>query len=140
MPEKIGKEGIKVEREPKKSDKANVSPNMGEKTPEKPKVRSRTSKKQLKTEETHTSKLILFSFEAPQASNVSLVGCFNGWDHQATRLKKNDEGVWTCFVSIEPGEHQYRFIVDGEWQNDPGNANRCWNEFGTENCVLTVAE
>jgi hypothetical protein len=89
-------------------------------------------------ESAHPSKLIAFSFMAPQASAVFLLGCFNGWDPHSTPLHQQEDGTWTCSISIDPGEHQYRFIVDGEWQNDPLNTHRCCNEFGTENCVLVV--
>lgn len=89
-------------------------------------------------ESAHHGKLIAFSFRAPWASTVFLAGCFNGWDPHATPLHRHDDGTWTCSLSIEPGEHQYRFVVDGEWQDDPLNANRCRNEFGTENCILMV--
>lgn len=82
--------------------------------------------------------LITFSLEAPAARNVCVAGCFNGWDPLATPLKRNEQGVWTCAIGIEPGEHQYRFVVDGEWWDDPLNGARCWNEFGTQNCMLTV--
>lgn len=93
-----------------------------------------------KTEESlqTTSKFITFRLEAPQANNVCLAGCFNGWDSLATPLKRNQEGIWTCAISIPAGEHQYRFVVDGEWRDDPLNSARCWNEFGTENCLLVV--
>lgn len=127
-----------------KSARTSIAKNKKEQDsePVKAKVRSRAPKKRplagKAQESAHTSKLISFSFEAPQASNVSLVGCFNGWDPDETTLKQNQEGVWACVVSIEPGEHQYRFIVDGEWRDDPLNSSRCWNEFGTENCVLIV--
>jgi hypothetical protein len=109
----------------------------------KAKPRSRAPGKQQisgKTEESlkATSKLTTFRLEAPQASRVFLAGCFNGWDPTATPLKCNQEGVWTCAISIPAGEHQYRFIVDGEWRDDPLNSVRCWNEFGTENCVLSI--
>jgi 1,4-alpha-glucan branching enzyme len=126
------------------STRASMAKNKKEQALVKAKAVPRASKKQRVAgkakESAHTSKLISFSFEAPQASNVSLVGCFNGWNPQATRLTKNSGGVWTCVVSIEPGEHQYRFIVDEEWRDDPLNAKRCYNEFGTENCVLIVEE
>lgn len=145
MPEKTGKEKSKREsllrRSSSKADPPK-SKKEGASRPVKPKARSVAPKKGQATHKAEEappiSKLVTFSFDAPQASNVSLLGCFNAWDSHATPLKKNEEGVWTCTVSIEPGEHQYRFIVDGEWQDDPRNQNRCWNEFGTENCVLAV--
>jgi 1,4-alpha-glucan branching enzyme len=79
-----------------------------------------------------------FRLEAPQAAQVFIVGCFNGWDPMANPLKRDEEGIWSCTLSIEPGEHEYRFVVDGVWWDDPANTLRRWNEFGTENCVLVV--
>jgi 1,4-alpha-glucan branching enzyme len=81
-----------------------------------------------------------FGLEAPQAAQVFVVGCFNGWDPVANPLKRDEEGAWSCTISIEPGEHEYRFVVDGVWWDDPGNLVRRWNEFGTQNCVLIVQD
>jgi PAS domain S-box-containing protein len=39
---------------------------------------------------------------------------------------------------LEPGLYEYRFVVDGVWQNDPQCTGRRENDFGTENCVLIV--
>jgi hypothetical protein len=79
-----------------------------------------------------------FRLEAPQAAQVFVVGCFNGWDPTASPLERDAEGTWSCALAIESGEHQYRFVVDGDWCDDPVNMLRCRNEFGTENCVLIV--
>ena len=37
---------------------------------------------------------------------------------------------------LAPKRHEYRFIVDGEWQDDPHAAIQVPNEFGSSNCVL----
>lgn len=146
MPEKVTREKSKKDAAAQKPIKASVAKGKKEEPSDqvKAKARARAPRRQQipgKAEDTsHTSKLITFSFEAPQASNVSLAGCFNGWNPQTTPLKQNQEGIWTCVVSVEPGEHQYRFVVDGEWTDDPVNVNRCWNEFGTENCLLIVED
>ncbi len=106
-----------------------------------PRSRAATTKpagRRTKPSDTSTGKATTFKLEAPEALNVFLAGCFNGWDPLATPLVRDEEGVWMCTLDIEPGEHQYRFIVDGEWQADPLNNMRCWNEFGTENCLLIV--
>ena len=105
------------------------------KAPIKPPIR-----KKIEENPQTTGKFVTFRLNAPQATDVCVAGCFNRWHPQASPLKRNQEGVWTCTMSIEPGEHQYRFIVDGEWRDDPLNSSRCWNEFGTENCVLVVEE
>jgi 1,4-alpha-glucan branching enzyme len=80
----------------------------------------------------------VFRLISPQATQVFVVGCFNGWDPTANPLMLDNEGAWSCSIAIEPGEHEYRFIVDGVWCDDPSNTSRRLNEFGTQNCVLIV--
>ena len=79
-----------------------------------------------------------FKLVAPHAAQVFIAGCFNECDPTANRLEQDEEGTWSCTLSIEPGEHEYRFVVDGVWSDDPANMSRRSNEFGTENCVLIV--
>jgi 1,4-alpha-glucan branching enzyme len=81
-----------------------------------------------------------FRLVAPHAAQVFIAGCFNEWDPTANRLEQDEEGTWSCTLSIEPGEHEYRFVVDGVWWDDPANMSRRSNEFGTENCVLIVQD
>jgi 1,4-alpha-glucan branching enzyme len=79
-----------------------------------------------------------FKLRAPEATQVYVVGCFNEWDTAANPLRLGDEGTWTCTLMLEPGEHEYRFVVDGVWWDDPMAAARRPNEFGCENCVVIV--
>jgi len=81
---------------------------------------------------------IVFSFSAPEAQNVSLVGNFNNWDYTKT-MKKDKEGLWTSRVDLEPGKYEYRFLVDGEWQDDPKCQTRQANSFGSHNCILEIS-
>jgi len=69
------------------------------------------------------------------APDVSVCGIRNGWRPRA--LKKGKEGVWRGYMTLEPGRFDYRFLVDGDWMNDP-DADKVCNKFGTENCVMTV--
>lgn len=79
-----------------------------------------------------------FIFFAPEAKLVSLVGDFNHWDGLANPMKKNKSGEWKATLALEPGVYQYRFLVDGAWENDP-SCNACVsNEFGSRNCVRIV--
>ena len=50
---------------------------------------------------------------------------------------KVDDG-WELTLQINPGEYQYRFIVDGNWMEDPNNPNKTPNEFGEYNSVLDI--
>jgi hypothetical protein len=38
---------------------------------------------------------------------------------------------------LPPGTYEYRYVVDGEWQNDT-EMEQIPNEFGEKNCLLTV--
>ena len=78
--------------------------------------------------------------EAPHAVKVFIAGSFNEWDPMANPLKRDEEGTWICTLALEPGEHEYRFVVDEAWWDDPVNMLRRWNEFGTQNCVLIIED
>lgn len=54
-------------------------------------------------------------------------------------MKKNKKGTWKATLFLEPGRYEYRFVADGNRENDPSCS--CWvaNEFGSRNCVRIVA-
>lgn len=81
-----------------------------------------------------------FSLVAPGAQEVLLAGDFTGWEQRAVSLKKGKEELWTATVLLEPGKHEYRFLVDGQWSDDPDCPIRVQNQFGTENCVRIVPD
>ena len=60
-----------------------------------------------------------FSIMAPEAMTVALVGDFTNWQENPIQLKKAAQGVWRVSVELTPGTHRYRFIVDGQWREDP---------------------
>ena len=81
---------------------------------------------------------ITFKLEASEAKEAILVGDFNSWDVKKHRMKMDDKGRWTKIVTLAPGRYEYKFLVDGEWQNDPNNDQVVPNSFGTLNNHLTV--
>jgi len=87
---------------------------------------------------TNHKKRIAFQLSAPEVGEIYLAGSFNGWDPTVRPLKKQKDGTWKTTVTLEPGVYEYRFIVDGEWRNDPGREERRGNEFGVENSDLRV--
>ncbi|MGA2106595.1 MAG: isoamylase early set domain-containing protein [Syntrophorhabdales bacterium] len=97
------------------------------------------AKAQKKPVRTQAKAETTFQLKAPHAAQVFVAGCFNGWDPTANPLEQ-EKGTWKCTLAIEPGEHEYRFVVDGVWCDDPANMSRRRNEFGTQNCVLVVKE
>jgi 1,4-alpha-glucan branching enzyme len=83
-------------------------------------------------------KRVVFSLEAPDAQQVLVTGTFCDWQTDSCTLKKGSKGLWKATLSLPPGRHEYRFLVDGEWRDDPNCTERVPNPFGTENCVLHV--
>lgn len=59
----------------------------------------------------------------PAAKDVYLSGTFNEWSTLKTRMVKTDSG-WAAVLPLKPGKHQYKFIVDGRWIEDPRNEKR----------------
>jgi 1,4-alpha-glucan branching enzyme len=83
-------------------------------------------------------KRVTFKIVAPQASDVKLCGSFNEWDPIKHPLKKDTTGVWKTQVTLPPGTYEYRYLVDGEWRDDPDANLRVPNPFGSENCVREI--
>ncbi len=80
-----------------------------------------------------------FSFRAPDAMSVQLVGDFTQWQERPVNLHRGMDGVWRTTVDLGPGIHHYRFLVDGEWRDDPECVLREPNPFGSENMMRQVA-
>lgn len=93
------------------------------------------ARKNAKTEQTKPQ---TFSITAPGALNVMLVGDFTGWQDKPISMIKRDGGLWTASVNLQPGTYHYRFLVDGQWRDDPENALRVPNPYGGENSVRAV--
>jgi len=79
-----------------------------------------------------------FSLLAPSAQSVFLSGVFNQWDLSSHPLKRDKNGMWKISLNLNPGQYEYRFFVDGEWQNDSSCCDFVDNPFGTLNCLKIV--
>ena len=91
-----------------------------------------------KTSKGIKTKKVSFDLLAPEAGSVSVAGEFNHWNPMSHPMKKNKKGLWEVSLSLAPGTCQYRFFVDGQWQNDPSCTSCVENPFGTLNCVKKV--
>jgi 1,4-alpha-glucan branching enzyme len=83
---------------------------------------------------------VTFEFFAPEAKQVQLAGSFNNWNSAETELKKDKTGRWKVSLSLKPGRYEYRYVVDGSWQNDQKPVAMVRNEYGSTNCVIEVAD
>jgi hypothetical protein len=80
-----------------------------------------------------------FHLEAPLAGLVQLAADFTDWEKSPIDLIKSGNGIWQAVISLPPGDYSYRFIVDGEWCDDPHPLRLVPNPFGTVNAVVRVA-
>lgn len=91
------------------------------------------------TRKNTAKKLQTFSITAPGAMTVMLMGDFTSWQEKPISLTHQAGGVWTTEVELPPGTYHYRFLVDGQWRDDPECTLRVTNAYGTENSVRVVA-
>ena len=83
------------------------------------------------------NKKVSFSFAAPStAKEVFLCGDFNAWGRGTPMKRKGDS--WSADLEIAPGEHEYKFLVDGVWFNDPSAVKQVPNIWGSENSLIIV--
>jgi 1,4-alpha-glucan branching enzyme len=80
-----------------------------------------------------------FRFTAPAAMSVLLAGDFTHWQQNPIPMQKGKAGIWTASVELPAGKHTYRFIVDGEWMDDPECTLRIPNPYGSQDMVRQVA-
>ncbi len=81
---------------------------------------------------------VLFSYSVPDANEILVAGEFNNWRPlEQHKLNKQENGEWNTSIPLMPGTYEYKFIVDGEWREDPANPKKK-SDHGQTNSVLDV--
>jgi hypothetical protein len=81
--------------------------------------------------------MVQFRLGDAEASEVALVGDFNGW-RPGHRLHRTAAGVWAVDVALAPGVYSYVFVVDGESIRLDPLAPRVSDGFGGSSSRLAV--
>lgn len=72
-----------------------------------------------------------------EATAVFVAGDWNQWDPSADAMTDGDgDGVFEAILDLEPGRHEYKFVVDGNWVEDPKAAESAPNPYGSANSVV----
>ena len=79
-----------------------------------------------------------FTYATPAATSVQLVGDFTNWQERPIPLQRETHDRWRAVVPLQPGTHYYRFLVDGQWRDDPACPAFVPNPFGGRNAVRRV--
>jgi hypothetical protein len=80
----------------------------------------------------------IFLLYSPFAMSVQLVGNFTNWLEHPINLDKDEDGTWRVKVDLKSGKYHYRFLVNGQWYNDPECAFHESNPYGGENMIRNV--
>ncbi|MDH3875235.1 MAG: isoamylase early set domain-containing protein [Desulfobacteraceae bacterium] len=94
----------------------------------------------VKTRQEIKQRKVTFSLENADANEVFLIGDFNEWNPKIHPMKSDANGTWIRDVIIPPGKYEYKFMVDGQWKEDPQNEQLSLNCFGTYNNIINITE
>jgi hypothetical protein len=70
-----------------------------------------------------------------KAKEVAVAGTFNYW-HNRTHVMTRKGNVWQVQVPMEAGEHSYKFVVDGQWIQDPANPRKDGEGDGSNSIIM----
>ena len=73
------------------------------------------------------------------AKNVILTGSFNSWNQHELRMIRI-RGRWLINMYLRDGTHAYKFIVDGQWMNDPANRVTRPDGRGNTNSFMSIGD
>lgn len=82
---------------------------------------------------------VTFTVPAEEAKKVAVVGTFNEWNPKKNTLKKLKNGSFKgTFDFPTENSYEFKYVVDGEWQNESEADAFTKNEFAQENSVLNL--
>ncbi|MBV7339503.1 isoamylase early set domain-containing protein [Chloroflexi bacterium TSY] len=83
---------------------------------------------------------VRITFELPVciwADKIYLTGDFNQWSQKSTPMIQERDGVWRVTIDLPVGtEHEFRYIVDGEWTTDYHADELSTNVYGSQNSLV----
>jgi chromosome partitioning protein len=81
---------------------------------------------------------VVLSFEGLAGREVLVAGDFNGWTPDRGVETRRSGGRLQKVLWLAPGAYEYRLVIDGLWQQDPGNSRSVPNHLGGSNSLLQV--
>ena len=88
---------------------------------------------------TATEDGIVFTIAAHDAHRVQLAGDFNDWAADGNEMEPMGD-VWIKVLKLPPGRYRYRYVVDGQWQSDPLNADAEPSPYGGSDSLLILRD
>lgn len=76
----------------------------------------------------------------PKARKIFVAGSFNNWNARELSLLREDRGVWSRTLYLNPGTHAYKYVVDRQWIIDPQNKIIRTDGNGNSNSYLGIGD
>lgn len=84
------------------------------------------------------AKKVLFKYKSKgNEKNVYLAGSFNSFNPHSIKMEQMGE-YFEKQIELIPGTYQYKFVIDGNWVQDPENPKMSPDGFGGFNSVVEV--
>ena len=83
---------------------------------------------------------VSFSIAAPQAQHVFLAGEMTDWDAGKREMRRDASGSWRTTLELEPGQWLYKFVVDGQWVQDPATPDHDADGQGGQHSFVFVGD
>ena len=81
-----------------------------------------------------------FSIAAPDAREVFLAGEMTDWDAGKVAMQRDEQGTWHTALDLEPGQWLYKFVVDGQWVQDPATPDHDADGRGGQHSFVFVGD
>jgi len=102
-------------------------------------LRTKTANSKTRTlRRVSAARTFTFRLQAPEARDVAVAGSFNNWALRSMRRSKN--GLWSATLRIAAGIHEYKFLADHQWLEDPENPRKAPDNHGGYNSVCEVPD
>jgi len=70
-----------------------------------------------------------------RAHKIYLSGSFNNWNTVQIPMHQIPSG-WIVNIKLKPGKYLYKYIIDGNWTDDPNNKLRENDDNGGKNSIM----
>jgi 1,4-alpha-glucan branching enzyme len=83
----------------------------------------------------------VFELDVAGARTVQVLGDFNGWSRESSRMQRSADGRWRLTTLLPPGRYVYAYLVDGaRFVRDPARDAVEDRDFGVTGSELVVSE
>ncbi len=71
--------------------------------------------------------------------DIYVAGDFNEWSPTATKMKE-DAGIYSTTMKLQPGKYAYKFVVDGNWITDENAMEFAGDGYGGQNSIVYAGD